>query len=438
MGTRIYIETWGCQMNLHQSEGMAGVLERAGHAIVDRLEDADVVLFNGCMVRGKAEEKLLGRIGAVVEEKRRRDVVFGVGGCFGQVHGDSLFARSRAIDFVFGTRQHLALPDLIDQARRNKRASLLSAANDASLEETPFRRTSAVTAMVTITEGCSNACAYCVVPPARGPMRSRDLEAILAEVRSVVRDGHRQVLLLGQNVNAYGRDRPAVGNFARLLERVSAAGPARIRFTSSHPRDMTQEILDVMAGHANVCRHLHLALQSGSDRVLGAMNRGYGRDSFFRIAEAARRTLPGINLTTDLIVGFPGETASEFEETLDVVREVRFGSIYAAKYSPRPLTRAAELPDDVSRDEKERRLARVLEVERAIAAEENVRFVGRTLTVLVEGEADGGRHFGRADDHRTVVVEGEVDVGELALVTILRASASALTGAVQRVGDSVT
>jgi tRNA-2-methylthio-N6-dimethylallyladenosine synthase len=416
---------------------MAGVLERAGLAIVDRLEDADVVLFNGCMVRGKAEEKLLGRIGAVVEEKRRRDVVFGVGGCFGQVHGDSLFVRSRAIDFVFGTRQHLALPDLIQQARR-KRASLLSMADDASLEETPFRRTSAVTAMVTITEGCSNACTYCVVPRARGPMRSRDPEAVLAEVRSVVRGGHREVLLLGQNVNAYGRDRPVVGNFARLLERVSAEGPARIRFTSSHPRDMTQEILDVMAGHANVCRHLHLALQSGSDRVLGAMNRGYGRDNFLRIAEAARRTLPGINLTTDLIVGFPGETASEFEETLDVVREVRFGSIYAAKYSPRPLTRAAAMPDDVSRDEKERRLARVLDAERAIAAEENARFVGRTLGVLVEGETDSGRHFGRADDHRTIVVEGEVGVGDLALVTILRASASALTGAVQRAGDSAT
>jgi tRNA-2-methylthio-N6-dimethylallyladenosine synthase len=201
---------------------------------------------------------------------------------------------------------------------------------------------------------------------------------------------------------------------------------------------MTQEILDVMAGHANVCRHLHLALQSGSDRVLGAMNRGYGRDSFLRIAEAARRTLPGINLTTDLIVGFPGETASEFEETLDAVREVRFGSIYAAKYSARPLTRAADMPDDVSRDEKERRLARVLEAERAIAVEENARFVGRTLVVLVEGETDGGRHFGRADDHRTVVVEGKVGVGELVPVTILRASASALTGAVQRAGDSAT
>jgi tRNA-2-methylthio-N6-dimethylallyladenosine synthase len=437
MGTRVYIETWGCQMNLHQSEGMAGVLERAGYAIVDRLEDADVVLFNGCMVRGKAEEKLLGRIGAVVEEKRRRDVVFGVGGCFGQVHGDSLFARSRAIDFVFGTRQHLALPDLVDQARR-ERASLLSVADDASLEETPFLRTSAVTAMVTVAEGCSNACSYCVVPRARGPMRSRDPEAILAEVQSVVRDGHREILLLGQNVNAYGRDWPAVGNFARLLERVSAEGPARIRFTSSHPRDMTQEILDVMAAHANVCHHLHLALQSGSDRVLGAMNRGYGRDSFLRIAEEARRTLPGINLTTDLIVGFPGESASEFEETLDVVREIRFGSIYAAKYSPRPLTRAADMLDDVSRDEKEQRLARVLEAERTIAAEENARFVGRTLVVLVEGEADGGRRFGRADDHRTVVVEGEVGVGELVPVTILRASASALTGAVETVGKPTT
>ena len=430
MGTRVYIETWGCQMNLHQSEGIAGVLEQAGLSVVDRLEDADVVLFNGCMVRGKAEEKLLGRIGAVAEEKRRRDVLLGVGGCFGQIHGDGLFRRSKSIDFVFGTRQHGALPGLIETARE-RRASLLSAEDDASLEETPFRRSGAVTAMVTITEGCSNACAYCIVPRARGPMRSRSPEAILAEVRGAVQAGRREVLLLGQNVNAYGRDQPDVGDFAMLLGRVAGEGPARIRFTSSHPRDMTQEILDVMAEHGNVCRHLHLALQSGSDRVLAAMNRGYRCDAFLRIVDAARRTLPGINITTDLIVGFPGETEADFEETLAVVRNVRFGSIYAAKFSPRPGTRAAALIDTVTSEEKEARLARVLEIERAMAAEENARCIGRTLVVLVEERAKDGRYVGRADDHRTVVADGCARVGDLVGVRILGSSASALTGTME-------
>jgi tRNA-2-methylthio-N6-dimethylallyladenosine synthase len=193
---------------------------------------------------------------------------------------------------------------------------------------------------------------------------------------------------------------------------------------------MTQGLLDVMAARRNVCRHLHLALQSGSDRVLRAMNRGYDRGAFLRIADTARRTLPGINLTTDLIVGFPGETEDDFEQTLDVVREVRFGTVYVAKYSPRPETRAAEMPDDVPREEKERRLARVLDAERVIAAEENERLVGQTLNVLVEGGADGGRHVGRADDHRTVIVEGEVNIGDLVPVRIVQASASSLVGTV--------
>ncbi len=427
MGTRVCIETWGCQLNLHQSEGIAGVLEKAGLTVVDRLEDADVVLFNGCMVRGKAEEKLLGRIGAVVEEKRRRNVVFGVGGCFGQVYGDTLFARSRAIDFVFGTRRHTELPALIEAARRD-RVSLLAAADDISLEETPFRRASGVTAMVSIAEGCSNACAYCIVPRARGPMRSRDPDAVLAEVRDAVRGGRREVLLLGQNVNAYGTDRLEFGGFARLLVRVADEGPERIRFTSSHPRDMNQEILDAMASRTNVCRHLHLPLQSGSDRVLRAMNRGYTRESFLRLVDAARRTLSTVNVTTDLIVGFPGETESEFEETLEVVREVRFGSIYAAKYSPRPGTRAAAWDDDVPTDEKESRLACLLDIERTIAAGENAELVGATLIVLIEGQTGDGRHFGRADDHRTVVVEGQVRDGDLIEVRIVSASASALIG----------
>ncbi len=429
MGTRVYIETWGCQMNVHQSEGIAGVLERAGLEVVDRLEIADVVLFNGCMVRGKAEEKLLGRIGAVVEEKRRRSVLFGVGGCFGQVHGEGLFRRSEAIDFVFGTRQHGTLPELIATAR-TRRASLLAANGDASLEETPFRRSGVTTAMVTITEGCSNACAYCIVPRARGPLRSRPPERVLGEVRDAVCGGRQEILLLGQNVNAYGRDRPSYGGFPSLLRRVAAERPRRIRFTSSHPRDMAQDALDAMAESPNVCRHLHLPLQSGSDRVLAAMRRGYTRDAFLGTMDAARRTMPGINLTTDIIVGFPGETERDVEETLDVVRAVRFGSIYAAKYSPRPGTAAAALEDDVSAAEKERRLAELLGIARSIAAEENARLVGRRVEVLIDGRTDDGRGLGRADDHRTVVVEGQPREGECVDVIIVAASAASLVGVI--------
>ncbi len=430
MGTRVYIETWGCQMNVHQSEGMAGVLAEAGFSIVDRLEDADVVLFNGCMVRGKAEEKLLGRIGAVAGEKRRRAVLLGVGGCFGQVHGDSLFRRSDFIDFVFGTRRHGALPELIDAARR-ERASLLCDALDDTLEETPFCRSSPASAMVTITEGCSNACAYCIVPQARGPMRSREPGAILAEVRAAVDEGRREVLLLGQNVNAYGRDRPAYGTFPELLARVAAAGPRRVRFTSSHPRDVDARMLDVMAEHASICRHLHLALQSGSDRILAAMRRGYDTATFRAIVDAARQRLPEINLTTDVIVGFPGETDVEFAETAAFLRDVRFGTIYAAKYSPRPGTAAAQIADDVSPREKERRLGALLDLERQIAAEENARRVGKRVDVLLESAAGVDRWVGRADDHRTVVANGPARAGDLVGVRVLRSSASGLEGDIE-------
>lgn len=434
MGTRVYIETWGCQMNLHQSEGLAGVLEAAGYAMVERLEDADVVLFNGCMVRGKAEEKLLGRLGAVAEEKRRRPVLLGVGGCFGQVHGEALFRRSSTIDFVFGTRHHRDLPDAIERARHG-RAALLAAADDDSLEETPLRRSSPAIAMVTITEGCSNACAYCIVPRARGPMRSRNRAAVLDEVRAAVVTGHREILLLGQNVNAYGRDRADDGTFSELLARVAALGPTRIRFTSSHPRDMAQDVLDVMAAHANICRHLHLAVQSGSDRVLAAMRRGYDRDAFLRIVDSARETMPGLNVTTDLIVGFPGETDADFADTLSLVRDARFGTIYAAKYSPRPGTHAATLSDDVPGPVKESRLAEVLDLARAIAAEENARRVGETLGVLVEEKGRDGRWVGRADDHRTVVATGTARVGDLVDVRIESASASGLVGTIVRRGS---
>jgi len=432
MEKRLHIETWGCQMNRHQSEGIAGVLLRVGYQLADGLEDADVVIFNGCMVRRKAEEKVYGRIGAVVEEKRGRDLLLGVGGCIGQVRGEALLKRFPAIDFVFGAGGHESLPGLIERADVG-RSRPIALADGETIDEVPFFRSSPVTAMVTITEGCSNFCSYCVVPIARGPMRSRTPERILAEVEEAVASGLQEVLLLGQNVNSYGRDRPEFGDFVSLLGRVAALGPARVRFTSSHPRDLPIELLEAMALTPNLSPHLHVACQSGSDAILKAMHRGYTKDAFLTMADRARATVPGINLTTDLIVGFPGETDVDFRESIDLIERGRFGSIFVAMYSPRPGTRSAGFEDDVPEDEKKRRLHEVLELQRRIALEENERFIGRDVDVLIEGETRAGALYGRAADHRTVVLDGETSSGrhapgDLVPVRIEAAASASLSG----------
>ena len=411
MGKRVHIETWGCQMNLHQSEGMAGLLRAAGFEPANSIHDADVVLFNGCMVRQKAEDKLYGRIGAVMEEKRERLVLLGVGGCLGQVHGASLVRRFPAIDFVFGSRGHACLPELIEQAARDADRPV-STEMPPMIEEVPFERTGAVSAMVTISEGCSNYCSYCIVPHARGPLKSRGANLILDEVRAVVDAGYQEVLLLGQNVNAYGKELPGADGFAELLERVAETGIPRVRFTTSHPRDMTRDVLKVMARNDAVCNHLHLPCQSGSDRLLREMNRGYDRARYLEIVALARNLVDGINITTDLIVGYPGEMEADFEETMSLIEEVRFGSIFVAAYSPRPLTRSAQVEDDVTAAIKGERLQRVLSRQREVALEENERLIGRKAEVLLEGSTRDGRAYGRTADHRTVVVAGDAGVPE--------------------------
>lgn len=428
MEKRLYIETWGCQMNLHQSEGLAAVMARAGYTLVDRLHSADVVLFNGCMVRQKAEEKVYGRIGAVVEEKRKRNVTLGVGGCLGQVRGESLLTRFSAIDFVFGSGGHGSLPSLVDRVR-DESSRVVECGQPATIEEIPHARRNPVSAMVTITEGCSNFCSYCIVPYARGPMRSRAPEPILREVEGAIESGTSEVLLLGQNVNAYGTDRQEFGGFATLLARVAETGIPRVRFTTSHPRDMSDAVLDVMESTANLCDHLHLPAQSGSDRVLAAMNRSYTVGRYVGIVGAARERIGGLNVTTDLIVGYPGETETDFAQTMELIEGLRFGSIFAAKYSPRPLTRSARVEDDVPESEKGERLERVLACQRRIALEENERFIGREIEVLFEAVARDGGCIGRAKDHRTVVARGG-NIGELATVRIEGASAAGLSGSV--------
>lgn len=427
MGTRVCIETWGCQMNLHQSEVIAGVLTSAGYVIVDSLEQADVVIFNGCMVRQLAEEKVFGRIGAVADEKRKRPVLLGVGGCMGQIHGDALIRRVASIDFVFGASGHHALPALIEQAKGQRVAAL---AEPIFESEWSVQRQSAVTGMVIITEGCSNFCSYCIVPYARGPMRSRPRDLILKEVDDLCQRGYKEVLLLGQNVNSYGTDQPSYGSFAELLTQVAATGIRRVRFTTSHPKDISETIFLAMAQSPNVCHHLHLACQSGSDDMLRAMNRKYDRDHYIAMTDLGRKIMPDLNFSTDLIVGFPGETDADFEATMTLIERVRFGTVFVAKYSPRPMTRSAELPDDVPASVKEERLDRVLSRQRMIALEENSRFVGQDLDVLVEGVSRSGLMYGRADDHRTVMCLGEAALGDFVVVHVEGTSVSSLSGSI--------
>ncbi len=427
MKKRLYIETWGCQMNLHQSEGIAGILEDAGFEIADSLFDADIVLFNTCTVRQKAEEKVYGRLGAIEALKVKKNVLFGVGGCMAQVRREALLKRFPVIDFLFSTTDLAALPSLIHKADKGK-GGVVHLPDPYRTQEIPYKRRSSVTAMVTITEGCSNFCSYCIVPYARGPLRSRPPAKVLAEVERLMEAGYREVLLLGQNVDSYGRDLPGYGDFAELLTRVAQIGIPRIRFTSSHPRDMTPRVIETIARHENICNHIHLACQSGSDRILREMNRGYTREEFLSIIKGARKAVKGINITTDLIVGYPKESEVDFRDTVELIEEARFGSIFVAKYSPRPGTRSASFPDDIPKEVKDERLQEVLSHQRRIALAENRRRIGETVKVLVEGRTREGAFFGRRGDHRTVVLSGETELGAFVSVCIEAASTSALAG----------
>ncbi len=428
MSKRVYVETWGCQMNVHQSERILGLFEQYGYVPTEDIATADVVIFNTCAVRQKAEEKVYGRVGQVMELKKRRPVIFGFGGCIAQVRGEELISRFPVIDFLFGTSDLRALPGIVASVSADGKR-IVHTPKPEGTEELPAVRMSSVSAMVTITEGCSNFCSYCIVPYARGPLRSRPPEMILREVEGAILAGYKEIILLGQNVDSYGRDRQEYGDFATLLEQVARLGVPRIRFTSSHPRDMTERVLETVASHDNICKHIHLAVQSGSDRILREMNRGYTAEDFLKIVHRARELVPRINITTDLIVGYPGETEADFQDTLELIKEARFGTIFVAKYSPRPGTRSARVPDDVPEEVKNARLQEVLSLARGIGLSLNESFIGREIDVLIEGRNRNGDTYGRTDDHRTVILSGaQVQVGEFVSVRVTGASASGLYG----------
>ena len=409
VGKTYFIRTFGCQMNLHDSERVSGVLDECGCVCVDDPDDADIVVFMTCCVREKADQHLYGQASAMVSAPTppsgRR--VVAIGGCIAQRDGEKIREHVACADVVFGTSALASLPSLLADAFAGDGGRV---AVDTIEEDRPFstdlpsHRASAFHAWVPIMTGCNNFCTYCIVPYVRGREKSRTMEGIVAEVEKLVSDGVREVTLLGQNVNSYGRNIYGEPRFAELLRRVTATGIERIRFTSSNPKDLSDETIAAMAETPAVMPHLHLAVQSGSTRVLRAMNRSYTREEYLALVARLRAAMPDLALSTDIIVGFPGETEEDFEDTLSLVREAAFSSAFTFIYSPRPGTPAAKMDDDTPREVIQERFDRLAELVAQQAHDANQSDLHQLVSVLVEGcsKKDGGILVGHSEKNRTV------------------------------------
>src|SRR5690242_20729820 len=414
MSARTYeVRTYGCQMNVHDSERLSGLLEHAGYVRADAGAVADVVVFNTCAVRENADNRLYGNLGHLLPVKKDNPgMQIAVGGCLAQKDRGEIVARAPWVDVVFGTHNIGALPVLLERARHNADAQVEIAESLEVFPSTlPTRRDSRYSGWVSISVGCNNTCTFCIVPSLRGAERDRRPGDVLAEVEALAADGVLEITLLGQNVNSYGvefGDRQAFGKLLRACGGV--AGLERVRFTSPHPAFFTDDVIAAMAETPNVCPQLHMPLQSGSDRVLRAMRRSYRQERYLSIIDRVRAALPDAAITTDIIVGFPGETEEDFQATLDVVARARFASAFTFQYSTRPGTPAADMPGQVPAEVVAERYGRLVELVEEVSWAENRTQVGRTVEVLVaegEGRKDGRtrRKSGRARDGRLVHVE---------------------------------
>ena len=420
-GQRTYqVRTYGCQMNAHDSERIAGVLESSGYAPVGEGEQPDLVVFNTCAVRENADNRLYGNLGYLAPIKASRPgMQIAVGGCLAQKDRGEVVRRAPWVDVVFGTHNLGSLPALLERARIAEEAQVeILESLEVFPSTLPTRRESAYAAWVSISVGCTNTCTFCIVPALRGKEKDRRAGDILAEIEALVAEGVIEVTLLGQNVNAYGVELGDRGAFADLLRACGhIEGLERVRFTSPHPRDFTDDVIAAMAETPNVMPQLHMPLQSGSDRILQAMRRSYRAERYLGIIERVRAAMPEAAITTDIIVGFPGETEDDFQGTLDVVRASRFTSAFTFQYSPRPGTPAATMDDQIPKAVVQDRYQRLTTLVEEIAWEESKRFVGREVEVLVaegEGRKDGAtaRLSGRAADNRLVHVAREPAIGE--------------------------
>jgi tRNA-2-methylthio-N6-dimethylallyladenosine synthase len=434
------IETFGCQMNFHDSERLSGLFESEGYEATDDERAADVFVINTCSVRERAQDKLYTRLGEIreVTAGRAERPLVAVTGCVAQQEGDALLRRDASIDVIAGTQSLKQLPALVDAARLTRAPQMdINPHDDISFPLGMAKHSDPVRARVTIIEGCNEFCAFCVVPYTRGHERMRPCIDILAEVAEVARTGHREVQLLGQIVNHYQAPDDPRCDFAELLARVSAVpGIDRIRFASPHPRHVTPRLMDAIRDLPQVCKHLHLPVQSGSDDMLRLMRRRYTRQEYFELVDRLRETVPGIALSTDMIVGFPGETVEDFELTLDLVRRVRFLSMYSFKYSPRPNTLAIKrMPDDVPEAEKTRRILALQALQREVQTEWHQQMVDHVVEVLVDSRSRrrSWELAGRTSGNTVVNFAGSSElIGRLIAVRVTEAGPNSVRGEMAR------
>lgn len=451
---KLYIETYGCQMNVADSEVVASVMKMAGYETCDNADEADAVFLNTCSVRDNAEQKIINRLEALNAMRRPgRKMIIGVLGCMAERVKDELISKHHA-DLVAGPDAYLTLPDLTAQAETGHKAINIELSTTETYRDIVPQRICGthVGGFVSIMRGCNNFCHYCIVPYTRGRERSRDPESILREVADLHDRGYKEVTLLGQNVNSYagefkikneqlkikndGEGGAADGGkvtFPALLRLVAETFPdMRIRFTTSHPKDMSDETLEVIASHGNLCRHIHLPVQSGSDRILKLMNRKYTREWYMGRVAAIRRIIPDCSITTDIFVGYHSETEEDHQMSLSLMREVGYDSAFMFKYSERPGTYASKhLPDDVPEDVKLRRLSEMIELQTRLSAERNAMDVGREFDVLVEGFSKRSREqlFGRTSQNKVVVFDkGNHHIGDIVRVRVTSSSSATLKG----------
>jgi len=383
-GKTFFLETFGCQMNVHDSERVAGTLVAHGYRPVETMQEAGLILFNTCSIRDKAAQKVFDRL-ANFKALQKQGKKFGVLGCVAQQEGEAIFQRAPHVSLVVGSASYSRLPELIEQWEAGERVTGLGEAPDAAFETDLTRRDHPFRAYITIIEGCDKHCAYCVVPYTRGKERSRASASILSEAATLVSLGYTEVQLLGQNVNSYRDPSPAGLNFAELLAAVGEVkGLRRVRYTTSHPRDFTPEIVTAMGSNPVLCHHVHLPVQSGSNRVLDAMRRGYTREHYLDLVAMMRECPRPLALTTDIIVGFPGETDTDFEQTAGLMHQVRYSGAFIFKYSPRPRTESGEWPDSIPDAVKTERLMILQRRQQQMQLEDNQAQVGATLEVMVE------------------------------------------------------
>lgn len=432
-GKRYFIITYGCQMNAHDSEKIAGMLLDLGMVTASMQEDADLIMVNTCCVREHAENRVYGNVGALMNLKKGKPgLLIGVCGCMMQQENAAakLVSKMRHVDLVFGTHNLHELPELLVNAIVSGKPCLRISGEDGCITEgIPAAREPSVSAFVTIMYGCDNYCSYCVVPYVRGRERSRRPESVIGEIKGLVLSGMKEVTLLGQNVNSYGAGTDT--GFPELLERIEAEteGLCRVRFMTSHPKDLSDRLIEVMAKSGIVCKQLHLPVQSGSDRVLKLMNRRYTAEQYLGLIDKLRSAMPGIGLSSDFIVGFPGETEADFLDTLKLVEAVRFNSSYTFKYSKRSGTTAARMEDQIPEDVKKERLARLNALQARITEELDRQAVGRVEEVLVESQSKRRQTHvnGKTDLGRTVNFEGGAElIGKLVSVRIAKPMANTL------------